>query len=124
MDDQQRRDSAWHALDVVIDPELDEPITDLGFVRSLDVTADGKAVLDRGCEFYNGTGDIRQTRRREQHLGVGVVDDERDLVRGEMPVDRCDVQAGTNCGPVDFVAFVGVLGEQRDDITLPKTEGE
>ncbi|GGF38422.1 hypothetical protein GCM10007298_37660 [Williamsia phyllosphaerae] len=41
MDDQQRRDSAWHALDVVIDPELDEPITDLGFVRSLEVSADG-----------------------------------------------------------------------------------
>lgn len=41
VDDQQRRDAAWHALDVVIDPELDEPITDLGFVRSLDIASDG-----------------------------------------------------------------------------------
>jgi metal-sulfur cluster biosynthetic enzyme len=29
------------ALDHVIDPELDEPVTDLGFVRSIEVTDDG-----------------------------------------------------------------------------------
>ncbi|MBJ7291631.1 iron-sulfur cluster assembly protein [Williamsia sp.] len=45
MDDQQRRDSAWRALDVVIDPELDEPITDLGFVRSMDVTTEGEVAV-------------------------------------------------------------------------------
>src|SRR6476469_1001834 len=32
-------DDVRRALDVVIDPELDEPITDLGFVRSVAVTA-------------------------------------------------------------------------------------
>ncbi|AMY54038.1 iron-sulfur cluster assembly protein [Rhodococcus fascians] len=32
-----RHDEAYAALGVVLDPELDEPITDLGFVRSLDV---------------------------------------------------------------------------------------
>ncbi|HET8987716.1 MAG TPA: iron-sulfur cluster assembly protein, partial [Humibacillus sp.] len=32
--------AAYDALSVVIDPELDEPITDLGFVRSLDVVGD------------------------------------------------------------------------------------
>jgi len=31
-------DDVRRALDVVIDPELDEPITDLGFVRSIEVT--------------------------------------------------------------------------------------
>ena len=31
------RDAAFRALDAVLDPELDEPITDLGFVRSLEV---------------------------------------------------------------------------------------
>ncbi|TFB53690.1 iron-sulfur cluster assembly protein [Cryobacterium tagatosivorans] len=30
------------ALDAVVDPELDEPITDLGFVRSVTVTADAE----------------------------------------------------------------------------------
>jgi len=33
-----------HALDAVIDPELDEPITDLGFVRSVRFTDDGLEV--------------------------------------------------------------------------------
>lgn len=32
-------DDVRRALDVVIDPELDEPITDLGFVRSVSITA-------------------------------------------------------------------------------------
>lgn len=35
-----RRDAAWHALDAVVDPELDESITDLEFVRSLEVDGD------------------------------------------------------------------------------------
>ncbi|MCW2868335.1 MAG: putative metal-sulfur cluster biosynthetic enzyme [Marmoricola sp.] len=35
------RAQVLRALDVVIDPELDEPITDLGFVRSVAVSADG-----------------------------------------------------------------------------------
>ncbi|TWF95678.1 metal-sulfur cluster assembly factor [Saccharopolyspora dendranthemae] len=34
--------AAWEALHQVIDPELDEPITDLGFVRSLDVGESGE----------------------------------------------------------------------------------
>jgi metal-sulfur cluster biosynthetic enzyme len=34
-------DEARAALGTVLDPELDEPITDLGFVRSLDIRADG-----------------------------------------------------------------------------------
>jgi metal-sulfur cluster biosynthetic enzyme len=37
-----RHDDAYAALGAVVDPELDEPITDLGFVRSLLIT--GRAV--------------------------------------------------------------------------------
>jgi metal-sulfur cluster biosynthetic enzyme len=35
-----RRDQAYAALGTVVDPELDEPITKLGFVRSLVITGD------------------------------------------------------------------------------------
>ena len=35
------RDQAYTALGAVIDPELDEPITDLGFVRSVTISSDG-----------------------------------------------------------------------------------
>ncbi|GAA3707821.1 iron-sulfur cluster assembly protein [Streptomyces tremellae] len=37
----RRESSARAALDAVLDPELDEPITDLGFVRSVTVAPDG-----------------------------------------------------------------------------------
>ena len=36
-----RYEQAYHALGAVVDPELDEPITDLGFVHSLTVTPAG-----------------------------------------------------------------------------------
>jgi metal-sulfur cluster biosynthetic enzyme len=39
--DMGRREMAYRALDAVMDPELDEPITTMGFVRSLDVSPDG-----------------------------------------------------------------------------------
>jgi metal-sulfur cluster biosynthetic enzyme len=35
------REAILRALDAVIDPELDEPITDLGFVHTVDVSPDG-----------------------------------------------------------------------------------
>jgi metal-sulfur cluster biosynthetic enzyme len=35
-----RHDQAWAALGTVVDPELDEPITDVGFVGSLVITGD------------------------------------------------------------------------------------
>jgi metal-sulfur cluster biosynthetic enzyme len=41
VDRQYLRDAIMRALGVVIDPELDEPITDLGFVHTVDVTPDG-----------------------------------------------------------------------------------
>lgn len=43
--EQTLRDQAWDALGQVQDPELDEPITDLGFVRSLEVREDGITVV-------------------------------------------------------------------------------
>jgi metal-sulfur cluster biosynthetic enzyme len=39
-----RHDEAYAALGAVVDPELDEPITDLGFVRSLVTTGGGVEV--------------------------------------------------------------------------------
>ena len=36
------RDSVWQALETVLDPELDEPITELDFVASCTVSGDGQ----------------------------------------------------------------------------------
>lgn len=42
---EKAREKAYAALTAVVDPELDEPITDLGFVRSLVVTPGGNVKL-------------------------------------------------------------------------------
>ena len=39
------RDAVWQALETVLDPELDEPITDLDFVASCTVAGDGVATV-------------------------------------------------------------------------------
>ena len=39
------RDAVWQALGTVLDPEIDEPITDLGFVTSCTVSGDGVATV-------------------------------------------------------------------------------
>jgi metal-sulfur cluster biosynthetic enzyme len=39
------RDAVWQALGTVLDPELDEPITDLDFVASCTVSGDGVAAV-------------------------------------------------------------------------------
>lgn len=39
------RPAVWAALETVLDPELDEPITDLDFVESCTVSADGVATV-------------------------------------------------------------------------------
>ncbi|MDX1889329.1 metal-sulfur cluster assembly factor [Mycolicibacterium sp. 050158] len=41
MDRELLREAVLRALDAVIDPELDEPITDLGFIHTVDVTPAG-----------------------------------------------------------------------------------
>ena len=46
--DQALRELVWDALGQVQDPELDEPITDLGFVRSLEVIESTEVVGDGG----------------------------------------------------------------------------
>jgi metal-sulfur cluster biosynthetic enzyme len=39
------RDDVWSALGTVLDPELDEPVTELGFVGSCTVSGDGVATV-------------------------------------------------------------------------------
>lgn len=39
------QDAVWRALDTVLDPELDEPVTDLDFVESCTVSEEGVATV-------------------------------------------------------------------------------
>ncbi|MPZ63448.1 MAG: DUF59 domain-containing protein [Propionibacteriales bacterium] len=52
MTDDGLRAAAWHALSTVSDPELDEPITDLGFVAELTVDDDRAACVLRLPTYF------------------------------------------------------------------------
>ena len=48
----KREAVAWEAVSAVVDPELDEPVTEMGFVERLDVAADGSIDLDFRLPTY------------------------------------------------------------------------
>jgi metal-sulfur cluster biosynthetic enzyme len=72
---------AWEALDRVMDPELDEPVTDLGFVFELGVT-DGAARVRLRLPTYFCAPNFAWL----------MVADARDAVLAVAGVDRVDVQ--------------------------------
>ena len=53
-------------------------------------------------------------------LRPAVADDVGGLVRGEVVVDRRDVEPGAQRRPVDLVGLGGVVGEQRDHVPAPQ----
>ncbi|MDX2357832.1 iron-sulfur cluster assembly protein [Dietzia sp. PP-33] len=80
-------DQVMAALDTVVDPELDEPVTDLGFVRSVDIDDVGVAVhLRLPTSFcspnfaYLMASDARDALQRVPDIGHIVVelDDHHD----------------------------------------------
>jgi len=48
----KREAMAWEAVAAVVDPELDEPVTEMGFVERLDVAEDGSIDLDFRLPTY------------------------------------------------------------------------
>src|SRR2546426_10773857 len=49
------KEKVLRALSTVTDPELDEPITDLGFVKELSVSNDGRVSLDLVTSTFWGS---------------------------------------------------------------------
>ena len=50
--EQSRYSELWTRLDRVCDPELDEPVTEMGFVERADVSADGRVEVDFRLPTY------------------------------------------------------------------------
>lgn len=100
----------WEALGTVIDPELDEPVTDLGFVRSVAIEDEGVAVhLRLPTSFcspnfaYLMASDAQDALARVPGIGrVGVfLDDHHDS-------DKINAGLAANAG------YVGTFGHEAD----------
>ena len=59
------------ALGTVVDPELDEPITDLGFVRSVAVSGDGGDPHTGGPHDGDGPRQVEHAERPRAGIRLG-----------------------------------------------------
>ena len=54
--------------------------------------------------------------RHQQHLRATVGDDVADLGRVQVAIDRGDVEAGTQCRPVDHEHLRDIVRQHGDDV--------
>jgi metal-sulfur cluster biosynthetic enzyme len=126
-----RPDEAFTALGGVVDPELDEPITDLGFVRSLHVDGDAVVVHLRlptsfcapnfafGHEAEESLEELRATFRRKAHTAAM----ERCLT-GLLRAGRRPEDLGTlTLADLPPDAATAALHRRREALGLPGDDG-
>ncbi len=100
----------WDALGSVLDPELDEPVTDLGFVRT--------------CRVHDGAVVIRlrlPTPMCAPNFAFLMTADAYDAAAGVEGVDAVDVQledhmdsSQINAGVASQAGFVGTYGDEAN----------
>ncbi len=83
------------------------------------LSPEGDAVRHLRGERRDRLGEFGERRRDDEHLRVAVVDDVRGLDGSEVRVDEGDVDARSNCTPVQFECRGVVDGDDRDVVALP-----
>jgi metal-sulfur cluster biosynthetic enzyme len=106
------KSAVWSALGTVLDPELDEPLTDLGFVARCEVTPAGDAIVRLRLPTYFCA----------PNFAFLMVADAYDAVSGVAGVRRTDVALidhfaadAINQGVAARAGFVGTFGDQAVD---------
>lgn len=116
-DPHSRANSLWESLRAVLDPELDEPITDLGFVARADVDDVGRAVVVILLPTYFCApnfvhvmiSDARDAALRTP--GVRSVD-----VRVEGHFAAAEINRGVSSGAGFVETFQGLAEAELDDL--------
>lgn len=108
--DQRIEREVWDALGSVLDPELDEPVTDLGFVKT--------------CEVHDGTAVVRlrlPTPLCAPNFAFLMTADAYDAASGVDGVRHVDVKLEEHCdstqinaGVASQAGFVGTYGEEAN----------
>ena len=111
------RDAVWQALDTVLDPELDEPITSLEFVKSCTVSADGVARVRLRLPTFFCAPNFSWLMVADAHDAVSAVPGVRDV---DIALEDHFVAEVINQGVAarsGFVAaFPGEAVEELDDL--------
>ena len=84
--------------------------------ESLDSSVEGEPKLDCRCAGDRRLSHRADRSRHHEGAGAGVVDDELDLVGGQVAVDRCEVEARALGRPRHLEEAGMVLGQERDAV--------
>jgi metal-sulfur cluster biosynthetic enzyme len=101
-------DLVWRALDSVRDPELDEPVTSLGFVASCEVS-DGVAEVHLRLPTYFCAPNFAYLMVADAHDAVSAVP---GVARAVIVLDDHFASDEINRGVAARAGFVGTFGDQ------------
>jgi metal-sulfur cluster biosynthetic enzyme len=106
--------AVWSALATVQDPELDEPLTDLGFVSRHEVTADGTAVVRLRLPTYFCAPNFAFLMVADAYDAVSVVP---GVVHADIQLEDHFASDAINSGVAARAGFVASFeGEAADEL--------
>ena len=105
------RAAVWEALGEVLDPELDEPITGLGFVASCSVSADGVASVHLRLPTFFCAPNFSFLMVADAYDAVSAVD---GVTRAEIVLDDHHASAEINGGVAAHAGFVETFAGEAD----------
>jgi metal-sulfur cluster biosynthetic enzyme len=105
------RDAVWHALGTVLDPEIDEPITDLGFVVSCTVSGDGMATVRLRLPTFFCAPNFSFLMVADAYDAVSAVE---GVKRAEVVLEDHHAAAEINRGIAAHAGFVETFAGEAD----------
>jgi metal-sulfur cluster biosynthetic enzyme len=109
----------WAALGTVLDPELDEPITDLGFVAEAVVGPDGVARVRLRLPTFYCAPNFSFLMVADAHDAVSAVE---GVTRAEITLIDHHASDEINAGVAAGIGFMGTFGdeavEELDDLRV------
>jgi metal-sulfur cluster biosynthetic enzyme len=105
------RDSVWTALGTVLDPELDEPITDLDFVASCTVSGDGAVSVHLRLPTFFCAPNFSFLMVADAYDAVSAVE---GVTGAEVLLDDHHASAEINAGVAAHAGFVRTFPGEAD----------
>ena len=105
------RDSVWQALGTVLDPELDEPITDLDFVASCTVSGDGVVTVRLRLPTFFCAPNFSFLMVADAYDAVSAIE---GVTRAEILLEDHHAAAEINRGIAAHAGFVETFAGEAD----------
>jgi metal-sulfur cluster biosynthetic enzyme len=106
------RSAVWSALGTVLDPELDEPLTDLGFVSGCEVTPSGEALVRLRLPTYFCAPNFAFLMVADAYDAVSSVP---GVARTVVELDDHFAADAINRGVAARAGFVGTFADEAAD---------